>query len=237
MKGSRHKPSALLRLTAILWICALNCKFEAATYLSNLDNLWTHGGIGDFHGLFPGGSPYGTDTVRFTTGPGRGFSINALTFEFDSNFTSAAQWVNVQLFQQSSGLLLGSFGNPVLNPNGTHYSGYTRYIDFSPLAPIQLQPFTEYSVFLSVPANSPTATSLLFTDLSDYTSQAVWIMGPTITGNPYANGEYLKMAVDATLVPEANTVVFLFGGLLALIGCRQSIIGETRKSPSQPHCP
>jgi hypothetical protein len=37
---------------------------QGLEYVSNLGDLWTEGGIGDIHALFPGGTPYGTESER-----------------------------------------------------------------------------------------------------------------------------------------------------------------------------
>lgn len=205
-------------------------KTSAALYVSNLGNMWTEGGIGDIHGLFPGGSPYGNNTARFTTGAGS-FSVNAviLEFEFHSSFPAglaAPQWISIQLYQGSS--LLGSFGNPVNNPTPTQWPEavnpnlYTKYINFSPFQTITLSPFTQYSVVTSMPANSPVAAALLFDRSQLYDSIGGWVMGNTTSGNPSAVGERLVMAVDATPVPEPSTAVLWLGGFVVLICCRRS---------------
>jgi hypothetical protein len=213
---------------------ATGLKAEAIEYVSNLGSLWTEGGIGDIHGLFPGGSPYGNDTAGFSTGVG-GFAVNSITFEFefDSGYPAglaAPQWVAIQLFQ--GGSLLGTFGNPVVDPRPTQWpqssnpGAYTQFINFSPLQPIFLNPFAQYSIVAGMPANSPVSAALLFTKSSVYTASGGWMMGATTTGNPYALGEYLVMAVDASPVPEPNTAALLLVGFIVLIVCR----GSWRKS-------
>jgi hypothetical protein len=72
-------------LAALLFVIAINHPAQAALYVSNMGNVWTQGGIGDIHNLFPGGNPYGTNIARFTTGAGN-FSLNAITLEFYSGF-------------------------------------------------------------------------------------------------------------------------------------------------------
>ena len=221
MKSMFFIKQKLWLLVVIFSLAAVNQKVEAIIFVSNLGDFWTEAGIGDIEGLFPGGNHYGTDTAFFTTGAGN-FSVNAITLEFaDDSSYSAPQWVNVQLFQQTGrgNLLLGSFGNPVVNPTPTqwpqssHPNAYTTFIDFSPLGQINLNSFSQYSVVVSMPAKSPVAAALMFANSSAYTSPANWTMSATTSGNPYALGEYLIMAVNATSVPEPS--VF---GLLAL-GC------------------
>ncbi len=45
-------------------------------------------------------------------------------------------------------------------------------------------------------------------------------MGATSAGNPYANGEYLVMAVQASEIPEPNAAtLFTIGGFLLMGWC------------------
>jgi hypothetical protein len=194
---------------------------QGLMYVSNLGDPWTEGGIGDIHALFPGGTPYGTDTADFITGVGNGFAVNSLTLEFDA-IAPSEEWENIiiQLYQQTGNLLLGSFGNPVVNSTPTQWPGSTTFIDFSPSTAVTLNPSSQYYVVVSVPVGSPTDAALLFTQSSAYTTPTDWSMGATTAGNPYANGEYLVLAIDATSVSEPNTVVLLlFGGFIVQIGC------------------
>ena len=151
MKSVLH----LLKLSAMAFISsfvAVNAEAQGTLYVSNLGNQWTEGGIGDIHPLFPGGAPYGNDTAHFTTGVGN-FLLNTITLEFEFDITypagpSAPQWVSIQLFQ--GGSLLGTFGNPAINPEPTQWPkssipsrAYTQFIDFFSLQPITLNPFTQ----------------------------------------------------------------------------------------------
>jgi hypothetical protein len=205
---------------------------QGVVCVSNLGHAWTQPGIGDIHGLFRGGTPYGSDTAYFTTGADN-FLVNAITLEFenDSSYpagTSAPQWVSLQLFQQTGGgnRLLGTLGNPVVDPTPTPWpesanpNAYTTYFDFSSLEPINLNPFSQYSVVVSMPANSPVDAALLFTR-SSYISPVGWTMYPTTSGNPAAAGEYLVMAVEATSVPEPGSIVILVSGFIILSGCHR----------------
>jgi len=210
-------------LVVVISLAAVNQKVEATQFISNLDEPWTEGGIGDIEALFPGGAHTGNDTNHFTTGAGS-FSVNSITLEFedDSSYpagVSAPQWVNVQLFQKVgvANILLGSFGNPVVNPTPTqwpqssHPLAYTTFFDFSPIGQINLNSNSQYSVVLSVPANSPVDAGLMFAE-PGYTSPTDWTMSSTTSGNPYitAHDYYLVMAVDATATPEPG-VLGLFG--------------------------
>jgi len=210
-------------LAILLFVIAITHPAKAALYVSNMGNLWTQGGIGDIHNLFPGGNPYGTNIARFTTGTGN-FSLNAITLEFYSGFY-APQWVNVQLFRHTAGgdVFLGSLGNPVLNPTPTQWpqssnpASYTAFVDYSPLTQFNLDPLSQYNVVVSMAANSPATAALLFTRSFAYTTPTDWVMGFTSSDNPYAAGENLVMGVYATLVPEPNSVALLFGGLILIL--------------------
>ena len=185
--------------------CMLTVNAKGDSYLSNLTNLWTMGGIGDIHGVFPGGSPYGNYTAHFSTGAGH-FAVNSVTFEFNSSMDSARQ-MSVQIFEESGSgsLFLGSFDSPVVDPAPTQWPGYTAFIDFFPTNKISLNPLSHYSLVLSMPASSPKAAALLFGTSSAYYSPTGWTMSPTTSGNPYAAREYVKLRVDATLVQIDTT--------------------------------
>ncbi len=159
-----------LAVAAIFSLAVLNATAQGTTYIGNLGDLWTDGGIGDIHDLFPGGNPYGTDEAHFTTGAGY-YSLDSVTLEFFLAFPNA-QWLTLQLFQQTptANLLLGSLGNAVADPRATqwpysvnHANSYTTFLDFSPLQQITLNPFSQYSLVASVPAGSPIGADLLFT--------------------------------------------------------------------------
>ncbi len=207
---------------------------QGTIYVSNLHTPWTEGGIGDIHGVFRGGAPYGSYTAHFTTGTGT-YSLKAITleFEFDSGYpagVSAPQELAVQLFHQtaSGNVLLGNLGNPIGNPTPTQWprssnpNAYTTFFDFTPVPGMNLNPFSEYSLVLSMPAGSPVDAAVLFARSSAFTSRDDWTMGVTTSGNPYENGEYLVMAVNATLVPEPDTAVLLSTGLMVLLGRKVS---------------
>lgn len=197
----------------------------AVPVVSNLGDQWTSGGIGDIHALFRGGTPNGSDTARFTTGAGV-YSLNSITLEFEfssvyeSGLPPAPQSVNIQLFYGST--LLGTLAHPVADPTPTQWPeapdhAYTLFIDFTPTSPIDLGPNAQLSLVISVPAGAPSGAALLFTRSSDYASADGWLMGPTSAGESSAGGEHLKLAVDATAVPDqANTATLLSIGLVVL---------------------
>lgn len=210
-------------ILSVIFSLAVVHQANAIPIVSNLGDPWTSGGIGDIHALFPGGTPYGTDTAYFGTFAGS-YYLNSITLELDGD--AAPQWLNIQLFQQTFGgsTLIGSFGNPVADsqptqwPHSSNPNGYTTFYDFSASGLIELNPFSEYLIVLSDPSNSPVAIPLLFTRSPVYTSTAEWTMSPTTSGDPYAAGENLVMAVNAVEVPdEAYTAVLLAGGFSLLM--------------------
>lgn len=237
-----RKPNLVLGII-IFSISAVGSRSRANTELSNLSDVWPIAGtIGDIHGLFRGDQYYGNDTVHFTTGAGN-FLMNGITLEFenDSGYpdgVAAPQWVSIQLYQQIGGanILLGSFGNPVADPTPTqwpkssHPGAYTTFYDFSALNQINLAGLSQYSLVLSMPANSPVDAALMFTR-GGYTSSDGWTMGGTLSGNPSAFGEDLKIAVNATRVPdETHTVTLLGVGIVCLAGYRISRATGCRRS-------
>jgi hypothetical protein len=223
--------SAFLVAGVLFWLAIFNQEVEAIPYVSNLGDEWTKGGIGDIEALFPGGAHTGSDTANFTTGAGN-FSLNTITLEFENDYSypagvAAPQWVNIQLFQKvgNANIFLGSFGNPAVDsvptqwPQSPNSRAYTVFIDFSPLMQINLNPFSQYSIVVSMPSNSPVDAALMFATSSAYTSPAGWTMRPTTSGA--GSGEYLVMAVDATPIPDqSSTAVLLISGLTGLAGCR-----------------
>ena len=95
-----------------------------------------------------------------------------------------------------------------------------------PRGDVELGAFTHYLVEVSDPQESQSAAGLLFSVSSADTTSTGWLMGPTLGGSPIGegNGEFLKLAVDATAVPEPSSVhltlfsiaVLILGRLVAL---------------------
>jgi len=109
---------------------------------------------------------------------------------------------------------------------------YTEFFDYSPEGNIELDSLSQYYVTISMPADSPVNAALMFTRSSAYTSEDGWTMGPTVSGDPYAAGEYLKLGVDATRVPDAaNTALLLIMGLGAIAAWRR--FGKAERSTAR----
>jgi hypothetical protein len=222
-----HVPfhQSVIVLTAFLGLLLPAPRVVGEVVLSNLETVWTGGGIGDIHGLFPGGPPYGSMTARFTTGSGTAFSLNAMTLEF-YGVPPSPQWayMSLQVFRDGDQSPVGSLGNPAANPRPTQWPGATTLIDFTPATTISLQPLTGYSLVLDAFPTSPTGALLLFAHSPVFTTPTDWAMHPTLYGNPYAQGQFLKLAVDVTPVPEpAAAVLLLAGGLGAWAWSRRGL--------------
>ena len=216
----------------IVFIATTFClRVNAVSVLSNLGDQWTTGGIGDIQALFPGGTPNGYDVATFTSGAGT-YALNFVTleFEFDASYpagVSSPGALSVQLLQGST--VLGTLASPVAEstptqwPQSSHPRAYTTFYDFSSSTKITLNPNTKYSLVISMPGGSGVDAALMFTASSAYTSVGGWSMGPTSTpGNQYTAGEFLKLGVNATRVPDAaNTAVLLSGGFGMVIWCRR----------------
>jgi hypothetical protein len=210
----------------------------ATTYVSNLGNIFSGGGIGDIHNVFAGTGFEGS----FSTGVGS-FNLNFVTLEFfiTPGLFPPQSWtdVNVQLYQQVGGqtVLVGQLGNPTVNSTPTQWPPssnpltYTTYFDFHPLSQINLSPYSDYLVAVSGSPTGPSpAAGLLFTmQPGQYTTPANWTMGLATTSTfdgttiqldpfPQIGYEALKLAVDATPVPEPGaTGLALLGGAALLI--------------------
>jgi hypothetical protein len=139
--------------------------------------------------------------------------------------------------------LLGRLGTPEVNPKPTQWPSsvdpvvYTAYVDFRPAGSLVLQPSSQYSVMVN-DSDSWHNAALLFTRLPGYTSAFDWRMDATSSSNPFADGEFLKLAVNASLVPEPSAwAVALCGftlmGVVAMSrGGRQKMQSE-RTGPNK----
>ena len=86
------------------------------------------------------------------------------------------------------------------------------------MAPITLQPSTDYSLSAHMPDENTLVADLLFSKSSNYVTPNDWVMGSTSATNTFVTGEYLKLAVDATAVPEPATLAFAVLGSVVLAG-------------------
>src|SRR3974390_1156754 len=218
----------LIRFSTILLF--LSCPLSRSDeYLSNLGDLWPDPtGIGDIHVLFYFYAPF---VVHFLTGSAlndpryakvrianpvlpttnhitiQQFQLDSVTFEFQGGIVQPWSNITMQVCQQvgSNGVPLGNLGNPSLNPTRTQWPGFSSFIDFHPLTNIVLESSSEYFVSLSVPYNYPADFAMLFTWSTDYVTLTDWRMGETTTHDPWAAGEYLMFAVNATAIVATNS--------------------------------
>src|SRR3974390_1212494 len=219
-----------LRVSVLLCSVIFAGWSEADEYVSNLANRWTDpASIGDIEVL---DYWYGPFVVYFSTGSGlsdtglakrresfppfpvwtnvaKRFQLDSVTFEFLGSPTSP--WTNIsmaiQVFQQvgTNSVLVSELGNDTVNPTPSQWPKYTTFIDFHPLTNIVLQPSSEYVVSLSEPSTFPDILGLLFTLSPNYITSTDWRMGPSVTRVPVSFIEYLKFAVNATLVQGTNS--------------------------------
>jgi hypothetical protein len=155
-----------------------------------------------------------------------------MEFESDAAYpagNSPPVQLEVQLFHEtpSGNVLIGNLGNPVVNPKRTPWppsphNAYTTFWDFTPVLGINLNPSSKYSLVLSMPASSPVDAAVLFAMDSSYTSRRGWTMSPTTSASPYEQGEYLVMAVNASVIPEPDLAVLLSCGFIVLWGGKAS---------------
>lgn len=155
------------------------------------------------------GAPPAVPTNSTTT---EKFELNYATFEFDGGHAQAWSNLNVQLYHQvgKENVLVGELGNPVVNPALTQWPeslnpGFcTTYVDYHPLKEILLEPSAAYWLSLSVADGIWPTLGPLFSLSSKFVSSGNWRMGPTVTRDPSAAGEYLKVAIGATAVVGTN---------------------------------
>jgi hypothetical protein len=182
-------------------------------YLSNLQNRFPQQGIGDIHSVFA----YGPTTASFTTGS-NAVQLGAIRLEFiDAKPTKQApdpisneNWGALDLrLQSASGGTADSvrLSKIAVNTSYTQWpqtptaAVFTLTIDFGPSDATYLPPLTPFLVTISVPTGKDDE-GMLYTMSPAYDSQNGWKMGPTTSKNPFAAGEWVKMGILATAVPE-----------------------------------
>jgi hypothetical protein len=236
----------LLGAVAILFLATVPLKVSATAYVSNLGDVWQQGGIGDIEALTPGAAYAGS----FSTGAGA-FNLNFVSLEFFDSTPQTWNNVVVQLYQQVGFQVnfVGNLGNPVADSTPTQWpqssassngGSYTTYVDLSPITPITLassstSPAANYYLTVSGPTNGPSGgvAALMFAGSYNYATPTDWHMyltytgtfdGTTVSGVPFGGGDTrypLKLAVDATLIPEPCTAVIILGFGFFAIGMRR----------------
>jgi hypothetical protein len=169
--------------------------------IGNLGVLWTEGGIGDIHGLFPGDA----STVVVRTGTGAGYSLNSVTLEHIFDLPLEQPHLQVRIYKYNhpfpvlpppDDTLIAALGNPAIDPTHTQWPGETLYVNYFPDSPVILEPNSIYWVVVSMPIDQDDMVSLLYTFSRDHTGLCDWdYFG--VGGWTSVNGaEWLKFKVD-----------------------------------------
>jgi len=240
--GQPEACQALTTITVSMKSLALVCflgislvsRVQAAVpqvMISNLDQLWTSGGMGNFETVLPG---YGYGFL-FDTGASP-YTLDRVTFEE----LGGPGTVQVQIYAAPGDplpgsnpnlVLVGALGNPVVDPRPTQWPGYTSFIDYTPVSSITLAPNAYYLITATEPVNGNDATALTFNFNYSYTVSADWYADPDSTyqylgSNPIPNPSgwapagsagSIMVEVDATPVPEPSALGLLAVGATALL--------------------
>ena len=193
----------------------LQASAQPLPYVSNFGNQWPGGGIGDIHGFTA--EPI---IARFRTG-NTPTELNAVSLEFLA-FQNASGWeaVDVQVRAVTAGAQWIRLANPSINPLPTQWPTqpgaefYTVYVDFRPADITYMPAQTSFEVAITAPTTTP--TPLLYSAADSYSSIDGWRMGPTTINNPFASGQFLKMAVYGAAVPEPQIAALLLVPVLLL---------------------
>jgi hypothetical protein len=161
---------ALLTLTQTAALLSLVSTAGAEEFVSNLDRPT----IGS--SLMPN-----TDQSiiqRFTTGPAF-VEVQSVTIEqwFYNQADPSAAFV--QLYRSGNSAALGALPNFATNSTATSLPLYTTYIDYSPDAPINLAPNTEYILVFSEPPSPFLAADMAFTESTLFSGMPGWDLGET----------------------------------------------------------
>lgn len=183
--------------------------------ISNLDQLWTQPGMGNFETVLPGDG-YG---FMFATGA-TPYTLNQVTLEeLGGPGTVQLAVYSVQGNPNVAGnlALVGALGDAVVDPQPTQWPGYTSFIDYTPATSMALAPDTSYLIAATEPANGTDGTALTFNfnfsyavsgDWSVDTSSSAWTYltapptNPLNGWNPDNSPGSIMIEVDATPVPE-----------------------------------
>jgi len=210
--------------------------------ISNLDQIWTQGGMGNFETVIPGhgyGFMFKTDATPYL--------LNTVTFEMLNGGNPAT--LDIQLYTLEGSfpstnpnfVSAGQLGDPTIDSRPTQWPGSTSFVDFTPITPITLAPDTDYLIGVIEPANGDDNNALTFnfnytyTFSGDWSSFIVpyWSYGPPLGPPPAPQGwkidssnGSLMLEVNATPAPEPGvSMLFLFG--CALFG----VAGWAAKPP------
>jgi len=224
----------------------------ATVMISNLDQLWTSGGMGNFETVTPGyghgfmfgtgANPYILDTVTLEElgGPG---SVQVQLYAVQGD----------PLASRNPNLVLaGNLGNPAVDPRPTQWPTTTSFIDYTPVTSITLEPHTYYLITATEPVNGNDDTALTFNFNYSYTVSGDWAVDQSVTAywtyygsnpppallNGWMPDDYsgsMMIEVDATSVPEPSSCVLLLL-CCALLGIRGFHCGALTRSRGCAKC-
>jgi hypothetical protein len=207
---------------AIYWQAAQAQNTSPQAMISNLNQLWTGGDMGNFETVTPS-SGFG---FMFETGA-TPYTLDTVTFEL---IVGNLATLDVQLYSVQGSLgspnpnlaLVGLLGNPVFDSRPTQWPSYTSFIDFSPINSITLAPNTYYLIGVTEPVNGDDSNALTFNFNYSYTVSDDWSLPAAYTFwhystsrlHPYgwfpsAAGGSMMLEVDATPVPEPAASILL----------------------------
>ena len=217
----------LFLTSTILLFLKVN-QVPATPVISNLDQVWPGGDMGNFETVLPG-QGYG---FMFGTGANP-YTLNSVTFE-----ELGGLGVQVGIYTASGNppsesnpnlIFAGSLGNVAVDSRPTQWPTTTKFIDYTSASPIILQPNTYYLITATEPNNGNDDTALTFNfnysydvaaDLSvNQLVPSAWtyfgVQPPSNLLNgwqsDYSPGS-LMVEVNASPVPEpASDVVLIVG--------------------------
>jgi hypothetical protein len=214
----------------------------ALTMISNLDQIWPGGDMGNFETVLPG---YGYGFM-FGTGADP-YALNTVTIEElggPGTVQLGIYTVQNPLAGNNPTLIYaGALGNAVVDSRPTQWPTYTSFIDYTPVNSITLAPNTYYLISATEPVNGDDDTALTFNFNYSYNVAADWSVDqdvpspwtylgsrppPSMSGwEPDNSPGSLMVEVDATPVPEPVSFTLLVFG--------SAIIGAGRYFASSSH--
>ena len=191
---------ALLTLTQTAALLSLMSSAGADQFVSNLDQPTS------VISLIP--SPEESFLQPFTTGPAS-VQVQTVTIEqwlYNQANPSAAF---IELYRSGNSTPLGALPNFVPSSTETSLPGYTTFIDYSPDAPIDLAPNTEYVLVLSAPPLPFLAAGIAFTASTVFDAMPGWNLGETSSRwfSVFESPEPNRLKVQINGVPSASNGV------------------------------
>jgi len=202
--------------------------------VSNLDQLWAEGGVGEFHGVFadPTWGPYPAGIFR--TGPDW-YQLASIRLEHGvAGVPPISDGLRLTILPWSPGA--PTPGSPALAELAfagisgvpTHYPGFTQYADYSSLSPVVLEPDTAYWLGAFLTPGAPDATLMFVRSFAESGLPGWSILdlspGGTVGGDGRIQwhvaggygGDILKFEVLGAVVPEPSSWLLLTFGLAGL---------------------